>query len=217
MVIDAIPYPWPYHGRLAAHTTALVLIAAQQAFVRLDPGGRVRDRCVALRRAAHRAGMSLCLVRLSRSAASSSRAYVLPHPFSAGWAPLAGCGPDRQTLVADSPGLDGFYGTALDAALWHRGIRNLILAGFGTETAVHSTLRSANDRGFECLTIEDACADVDPDVHAASMSTIMMSGGIFGAYAPAASVLSALNGLAESALPEMTTPTRRQGAKPSMV
>jgi nicotinamidase-related amidase len=109
-----------------------------------------------------------------------------------GGPPLAGLEPDEQTLVATTSGLDGFFGTALDAALWTRGISHLILAGFGTETAVHSTLRSANDRGFECLTVSDACADGDPELHAAAFSSLMMSGGIFGAHATTAAVLELL-------------------------
>ena len=66
---------------------------------------------------------------------------------------------------------------------------------------MHSTLRSANDRGFECLTVDDACADVEPDVHGNSMSSIMMSGGIFGCYAPLAVLLPELAALAQPAVP----------------
>ena len=99
--------------------------------------------------------------------------------------------PGTTTLV-EVGGLDGFHATGLDEMLWQRRITHLVLAGFGTETAVHSTLRSANDRGFECLVLEDACADGDPELHAASMHTIEMSGGIFGAYAQAGTFLACL-------------------------
>ncbi len=191
-MIDAVPYPWPYDGRLAPARTALVLVAPQQAFAPWDPTGRVREACVALRRAAEAAGMATCLVLLGRTALSPSRVPGLPGRGSAGWAPLDGCEPGPATLVVEAPALDGFYATGLDAALWARGISHLVVAGFGTETAVHSTLRSANDRGFECLVIEDACAGIDPEVHAAAMGSIMMSGGIFGCYAPLAAFLAGL-------------------------
>lgn len=199
-MVDATPYPWPYDGSLTPAKTALVLVAAQQAFAGLDPTGRVRGACVELRQAAERAGVSVVLVRLGRTPATPARITAIPVVGSSGWACLPGCEADSSTLVVDAPALDGFYGTGLEAALWARGISHLLLAGFGTETAVHSTLRSANDRGFECLTVDDACADVEPGIHGNSMGSIMMSGGIFGCYAPLAALLPELAALAHPAV-----------------
>ena len=70
---------------------------------------------------------------------------------------------------------------------------HLLLAGFGLEAPVHSTLRSANDRGYECLLLLDACAPLDPSLTPASRSMIEMSGGIFGAVGTVGALLGALD------------------------
>ena len=72
-------------------------------------------------------------------------------------------------------------------------IRRLLLAGVGLETCVHSTMRDANDRGYECLLVLDACVPIDPSLVPASVSSIEMSGGIFGAVGTSADVIAALS------------------------
>ena len=161
---------------------ALVLVAPQAAFYWMDPTGRVRAACVNLQHAARAAGMAVCGIRAGRSAATPARLPGVPAVGTPGWALLPGLQPGQWDLLVDAPGLDGFFGTPLHGSLWPHGLRHLVFAGFGAESRVHSTLRSANDRGYECLVLEDACAGVDPALHAAAMSTIAMSGGIFGAY-----------------------------------
>jgi nicotinamidase-related amidase len=89
--------------------------------------------------------------------------------------------PGPGEIVVDKPGYSAFYGTDLDRILRARCIQNLILTGITTDVCVHSTLRDAVDRGFECLTVEDACAASVPENHAAAIRTIMTEGGIFGA------------------------------------
>ena len=131
-MVHATPYPWPYDGSLTPAKTALVLVAAQQAFAGLDPTGRVRGACVQLRQATERAGVGLVLVRLGRTPATPARIASIPVVGSSGWASLAGCEPDSNTLVVEAPALDGFYGTGLDAGLWARGISHLLLAGFAS-------------------------------------------------------------------------------------
>ena len=98
---------------------------------------------------------------------------------------------DRALRIA-AVGIDGFHGSPLDTLL--RGARTdrLLLAGAGLETCVHSTMRSANDRGYECLLVTDACAAYDEQLVAQAISMIEMSGGIFGAVATSAAVLDAL-------------------------
>ncbi len=68
----------------------------------------------------------------------------------------------------------------------------MLLAGFASELLLDSTLRSANDRGYECLTLSDAVAPFDPDVGERALASITMSGGIFGAVGTTAAVLDAL-------------------------
>jgi len=92
----------------------------------------------------------------------------------------------------ESMGVDGFYGSRLDGLLRSLGRDQLLLAGGWLETGVHSTMRSANDRGYECLLVLDACTAYDSDLVAASRSQIEMSGGIFGAVGSTDDVLAAL-------------------------
>ena len=84
-------------------------------------------------------------------------------------------------------------GDSLDALLRSLGRDQLLLTGSWLETSVHSTMRSANDRGYECLLVLDACTAYDPDLVAASRSQIEMSGGIFGAVGHTDDVLAALD------------------------
>jgi nicotinamidase-related amidase len=91
-----------------------------------------------------------------------------------------------------SAGIDGFFGSRLDGLPRSLGRDQLLLAGAWLETGVHSTMRSANDRGYECLLVLDACTAYDPELVAASRSQIEMSGGIFGAVGSTDDVLAAL-------------------------
>jgi nicotinamidase-related amidase len=95
--------------------------------------------------------------------------------------------------VVDSSGCDGFYGSALDTLLRREGRDQLLLTGWWLETCVHSTLRTANDQGYECLTVRDACTALSSDIEPNAISSIEMSGGIFGAVGDVSAVLQALS------------------------
>ena len=96
--------------------------------------------------------------------------------------------------VIDKPGFGAFYATDLEMLLRTAGITSLTLAGVTTDICVHSTLREAVDRGFDCVTVGDACAAADPHIHAAMLACIAGEGGILGRVASAQEILAAWSG-----------------------
>ncbi|KAB2970222.1 isochorismatase family cysteine hydrolase [Zoogloea sp.] len=101
-------------------------------------------------------------------------------------APLAG------EIVIDKPGKGAFYATALGEILRLKGITHLIFAGVTTEVCVQTTLREANDRGYECLLIEDATESYFPAFKAATLEMIRAQGAIVGWTAPLAALAAGL-------------------------
>ena len=99
-------------------------------------------------------------------------------------APLAG------EIVIDKPGKGAFYATGLQAMLDEHRISHLLLAGVTTEVCVQTTMREANDRGYECLLVEDAAASYFPVFHEATVAMISAQGGIVGWTAPLEAVLA---------------------------
>jgi nicotinamidase-related amidase len=110
----------------------------------------------------------------------------------AGHGIIAELSPEAGEPVIDKPGKGAFYATGLETILRARGIAQLILAGVTTEVCVHTTLREANDRGFECLVLEDGTASYFPAFHRAALEMACAQDGIFGWVAPSAAVISAL-------------------------
>ena len=108
------------------------------------------------------------------------------HAIVPALAPLAG------EIVIDKPGKGAFYATPLQAELQARGIRQLVIMGVTTEVCVQTTLREANDRGYDCLLVADGTESYFPDFKAATLAMITAQGGNVGWVAPAAAVLAAL-------------------------
>jgi nicotinamidase-related amidase len=92
----------------------------------------------------------------------------------------------------DKPGKGSFYATDLDSILKTRGIKSLIVCGVTTEVCVHTTVREANDRGYECLVLEDCVASYFPEFQRVALEMIKAQGGIFGWVAPSSALLAAL-------------------------
>lgn len=93
---------------------------------------------------------------------------------------IAECYPHAGEPVLDKPGKGCFYQTDLDIMLRNRGIEHLLVCGVTTEVCVHTTVREANDRGFRCVVLGDACASYFPEFHDVALRMISAQGGIFG-------------------------------------
>ena len=215
--IDAAPYPFRY----APACTALVVIDMQRDFIepggfgaalgndvttlaRIVPAvaallahARSRGMLVVHTRESHLPDLSDCppAKRMRGNAdlrigdiGPMGRILVRGEPGNQIVAEVA---PLPSEIVIDKPGKGAFYATGLQAMLDERNISHLLLAGVTTEVCVQTTMREANDRGYECLLVEDAAASYFPAFHEATLAMIRAQGGIVGWTAPLACVLNA--------------------------
>ncbi len=186
-VTSAQPYAWPFHGRLDATGCALVAC--------VDPAWRVTGSASDASDSALRAiaaalctagGRVIAVTRMPSRRPAGIEGHV---EAVAGWP--SGLAAEAQVQAA---GTSAFYGSELDTLLRARGCRDLLMAGWGLEGPVHSTMRAANDRGYECLLVADACTSLSPELAFSACEMVRFSGGIFGAFADAANVIEALTG-----------------------
>jgi biuret amidohydrolase len=109
-----------------------------------------------------------------------------------GWEIVPEVAPLDSEVIIDKPGKGAFHATSLDLVLRTRGIRNIVLTGITTDVCVHTTMREANDRGYECLILEDCTGATDHRNHLAALHMVKMQGGVFGAVSSSEALLRAM-------------------------
>ena len=111
-----------------------------------------------------------------------------------GWEIIEELAPLPGEIIIDKPGKGSFCATDLDLILRSRGIRNLVLTGITTDVCVHTTMREANDRGYECVLLADCCGATKYENHLAAIDMVKMQGGVFGAVSDSTSFIDAIGG-----------------------
>jgi nicotinamidase-related amidase len=216
--VPAAPYPYA----LDPATTALVIIDMQRDFLAPGGFGallgndvslltRVVEPLAAVLDAARAAGM---MVIHTREGHRTDLSDCPPSKLARGHldTPIGAEGPNGRVLVRgerghgiveelapvagevvlDKPGKGAFYATDLDLLLRNARITSLVVTGVTTEVCVHTTVREANDRGFECLVLADCVGSYFPEFHEVGLRMIAAQGGIFGWVASSQDLLAHL-------------------------
>lgn len=109
-----------------------------------------------------------------------------------GWEIVPEVAPIDGEVIIDKPGKGAFYATDLDLVLRRAGTTHIVFTGITTDVCVHTTMREANDRGYECLLLEDCTGATDTGNYSAALHMVTMQGGVFGAVAKSSALLAAL-------------------------
>ena len=220
--VKATPYLWPYDGSVPVDRTALICIDWQTDFcgkggyvdsmgydIELTRAGlpatakllaHARDlgMLVIHTREGHRPDLVDC-PPAKRMRGAFGRRIGDPGPMGRilvrgepGHDIIPALAPAPGEPVVDKPGKGAFYATEFGEILAARGIRRLVVTGVTTEVCVHTTVREANDRGFECLVLSDCVGSYFPEFQQVGLKMIAAQGGIFGWTAPASALLDAL-------------------------
>ena len=192
-VAGSTPYPWPYDGQIRPSSLALIVIVPDGAApgITLAAGDAAVASITQLAQAVIAFGAPVLKVTTASPVLRAGLgATDTDGSVGGAWSPPTEL--PFPAIPLTSVGIDGFFGSQLDSRLRSSHRTHLLLAGLPLETAVHSTMRAANDMGYECLLIEDATAALAPDLKGNTLSMVEMSGGIFGAIGTTAAVIAAL-------------------------
>jgi nicotinamidase-related amidase len=195
--LSAKPYMWPYHGSLDPARTALVACVDRRWRAPVHDSDERDSRLGQIARVVRASGGFVVALRATTGPPVGRR------PAFIGWPEhvLLETVPTETVFAVLDPHVtleagatNGFYSSRLDDVLRANGRTDIVVAGWGLEGPVHSTLRAANDRGYECLLVADASTPLDPDLVFGSCEMVRFSGGIFGAFADTADVVAAFGG-----------------------
>jgi nicotinamidase-related amidase len=219
-MIAAQPFNFPYDGRLVPASTALLVIDLQEDFLSntgyfarsgYDPTPlrAILPTVNRLMKHARAAGIQVIHTRQGyrgdladmtpyekwrRQRAGLDGTDVLLRS-SPGFQLVSDLDVSPEDIIVDKTCNSAFTYTDLEHILRARGITHLLFSGCTTDVCVHTTLREACDRNFQCLTIADACASGDAYAHAAALHMVTVENGIFGALADAEAVIAGLAAL----------------------
>lgn len=217
-MIKATPFDFPYDGRLIAENTALIVIDLQEDFLSTtgyfakqgyDPTPLrailpVVSRLIAAARAAglriihtrqgYRGDMADMTPyekwRRQRAGLDGTEILLRSGP---GFQIVPEIDVAPQDIIVDKTCNGAFTYTDLELVLRAQGITHLLFSGCTTDVCVHTTLREACDRNFQCLTISDACASGDRKAHEAALHMVTVEHGVFGALTDSGAVIAALS------------------------
>ncbi|MEJ8473716.1 cysteine hydrolase family protein [Roseibium algae] len=198
--VDASPYPWPFDGQWNAVDTALLLLGFQNNAVDALCAQKEVATAARLLAAASACGMLMIASRKGQDVMAlaalnrrTSQADISLTPNTNGWQLSAELGLSSTAPIVDHAGDNAFYNTGLEALLRRRGIRNLLVCGLPTDGLVHATQRNANDMGFECLAVFDACKGTSAERHTGQLRIMTFGNGLFGAVASCKPVLESIS------------------------
>lgn len=201
--VAANPYSWPFDGRWCAGDSAMLVLGFQNGTVTaLDAEAELKvaatlveaGRVAGLPVIASRRGRAETLspIAARRAAMGAGMGDPVFAPQTPEWQLAEALGLPGDAPIFDHPGDNAFFTTGLEAWLRQRGIRNLVLAGLPTEGLLHATQRAANDMGFECIAISDACKGTTDARHAGQLRITAFGNGLFGTVAHSDQIIMAL-------------------------
>jgi nicotinamidase-related amidase len=219
-MIKATPFDFPYDGRLVPENTALIVIDLQEDFLSTSgyfakqgydpaPLRAILPTVNRLIAAARAAGLRIIHTRQGyrgdmadmtpyekwrRKRAGLEGTEILLRS-SPGFQIVAEIDVSPQDIIVDKTCNGAFTYTDFEHVLRAQGITHLLFSGCTTDVCVHTTLREACDRNFQCLTISDACASGDQKAHEAALHMVTVENGIFGALTDSSAVIAGLSQL----------------------